>query len=308
MKPFCLLPYCLLLLWTAPGFLAAQTLLAGADAPTPAPGSMDSLLWQAFSAPDPAGRPPLGHVGLLTETVGDRQVVSGLLDGYPALRAGLRRGDQLLTVAGLPFDPLHSFALTAPDASTRELIYARDGQRHSAILHPRQENLFDAWRSATLASVQEFSNGNKVIGYVHLWAFSANGNDLQSYTQLLESLRHCDGLIIDVRHGTGFLTAEHLDFFFPSRRDYGATLGAVALPPLANARYYDREMVVIQNEHTQAGARLFAGKLGSLERVILLGTASGSQAPEQQVEFPLDGSVGGDPQYDAAVLALMAIM
>lgn len=281
---------------------------------TDEPQSLDLLLSAALTTPRQSLRPRLNHIGVVVQKDDGGWLVSAVLDGYPAHLAGLRRGDRLLSVDGEDYQPITSFngplALTDNEYSARivphQLVFQRNSDNLTTTITPVYENLYDSYRSATLNSRQEFSNGNKVIGYLHLWVLSANGNDLQSYRAVLDSLRHCDGLIIDVRNSTGFLTAEHLDFFFPSRRDYQKFSKSESyIPPQANYPYYDREMIVLRNDATRDGAELFARQLGSLPRVITVGQGSDT---EQAVEYSLHESAVTDPQYEAGVMALMSIM
>ncbi|MCB1671040.1 MAG: S41 family peptidase [Gammaproteobacteria bacterium] len=323
------------------------------------PDSQEFFLLQAFHARYAAKRQALYHLGLLTEQASQGYRVSAVLDGFPAQAAGLRRGDLLIAMDGEPFDPILSLNPRIGDGRSGnvmekpggpgpiELSFRRNGQPDSVVLEPVHGNLFDAYRSAMTNSMQQFSNGNKVIGYIRLWTLDRSTDGLQTFRQSLAALDHCDGLIVDVRDSYGFISAEHLDRFFPTRNSYFQMQGDN--PDLwqhpqrerLTDDYYGRAMVVIQNRGTRGGMELFSYQLGKLQRVVTLGEPTMGKAgrivsdrstnslrylpgddilidgislessgfvPEQSVDYPLSSSPVSDPQFQAAMMTLMQIM
>ena len=317
------------------------------------PDSHEYYLLQAFNATTSQQRLPLNHIGLLTLEVNDGYIVSGVLDGYPAHLAGLRAGDRMTTVNGETFHPIWSFnsreqapAGLIADKTEYQIKFTRNGDDQAVTLTPVFENLYDAYRTATLSSRQEFSSGNKIIGYIKLWSLSRSTGDLVTFRRLVESLSHCDGLIIDIRDSYGFVTAAHLDQFFPSRNSYfefnnineETWNSRQALGQFDD--YYGNPMVIIQNRETRGGMELFSYQLSKLQRVITLGTESAGKlgaiagdsssqlsyhanpdatvdglilentgsSPEQTVPYSLDESTATDPFFEAAILTLMAII
>lgn len=314
----------------------------------------DFYLLQAFHAARPEQRLALNHIGLLAHADGDAHLVDAVLNGFPASAAGLRPGDRILLADGKSFHPVHTFntAGTAagpfmPDPTPRTLEVERNGVRELVLVSPVFGNLYDAFRTAGNQSMQLFSNGNKLIGYLRPWSLGRSANDLQAFRAAIDSLAHCDGLIIDLRDAYGFITAEHLDSFFPSRSAIFAIASGhedfwqASQPGRAGNDYFGRAMVVIQNRGTRAGMELLAYQLGKLQRVISLGETTagkpgrvssvrGGQGleytplpgltvdgrplegigfdPEQAVAFPAGESPAADPQFDAAMLSLMTII
>jgi len=316
--------------------------------------SHDYFLYQSVGAHKPELRLRLNHIGLITIQDNQGFIVSSVLDGYPAQLAGLRSGDRIETVDDSPFHPLWSFNSQSeiaegfiPNRSAHQIEFDRNGTRQTVLIVSVFENLYDSYRSATINSIQEFNSGNKVIGYLKLWNVSRSTNDLITFNSLIESLSHCDGLILDLRDGYGFIGSEHLDQFFPSRNSYFKFRSEVTEVWRAEqtARqsndYYGRAMVVIQNKGTRGGLELFSHQLAKLQRVVRLGENTAGRlgavlvnrdnnelryqadadatvdelklenvglTPEQQVEFTLNESRATDPQFEAAVSTLMAIM
>lgn len=312
------------------------------------------FLLQAFHTRLPSSRLAIHHLGVLAEEVDRSYYVSAVLDGFPAQQAGLRRGDRLDSINGEPFQPILSLNPQIGDGRNADpasrqvnLTFTRNGAVQNTILRTVYGNLYDAYRSATLSSLQQFSNGNKVIGYVKLWSVDRSTDSLETFRQVFQSLAHCDGLIIDLRDSYGFISAEHLDWFFASRNSFlqlegeNPDLWRQLQVERQSDDYYDRAMVVMQNHGTRGGMELFGYQLGKLQRVVSLGETTMGKAgqvtynnrdgsieylagnhitvdgiklesngfhPEQSVDYPLTDSRVSDPQFDAAMMTLMQTM
>jgi C-terminal processing protease CtpA/Prc len=303
------------------------------------PQQLEYYLHQAFDAARQEQRFRLNHPGILVAELNDAYFVSAVLNDYPAQKAGLRRGDRLDTIDGSPFHPIWSFnnreempSAFSENTRSHELGITRNNQSMQLSISTVYENLYDSLRSAIPVSVQQFFNGNKLIGYVRLWSLSLSWYDLVTYQRLMQSLSHCDGLIIDVRNAYGFLAAEHLDNFFPSRNSYPHTAQTVETdqldstsanpgvaspwPAKLNSGYYARAVVIMQNEMTRGGMELFAYQLSKLPRVVTVGTTSagtlgdyvfhkdGQLFYSQNRELRIDGlemeGIGNRPDHQAA--------
>ena len=228
--------YLILLTFSCASLAKAQpSSILGAD-------DLDYYLFQAFQAAGPNNRVRLNHIGVQVQQTDNGFLVTAAMEDYPAHRAGINRGDIIETAEGRPFHPVYSFNNAedfnkgySPVSNSYNLVVRRNQNRMNLTLRPVFENLYDSYRTATINSIQEFSAGNKVVGYVHFWALSRNSNDLVTYRNLIDELDHCDGLIIDLRNGYGFLDLQHLDKIFPSRDSYFNITGLTgALSNLAN--------------------------------------------------------------------------
>ncbi|HJO12726.1 MAG: PDZ domain-containing protein [Gammaproteobacteria bacterium] len=315
---------------------------------------LNYYLYQSFAAADTTERLRLNHIGMQTELLDGVYFVSSVLDGYPAHRAGIQRGDRLLTVNGISFHPVFSFNNTvAAPAGFRanpisyDLELSRGSDTQAVSVTPVFENLYDSYRTSSFTSIQEFTVGNKIIGYVHLWSLSRSSNDLIQYQAILNSLSHCDGIIVDIRDSFGFVAYEHFDALFPSRSSYfqQTVNGQVQGIGRSNSprNYYGKPLAVLQNNNTQGGMELFSYQLSKLQRVITLGdTTAGllgdyipseqeasteliylpavdtlidgvqfedeGRTPQEAVDYPITRPSIGDPQYDAALAALVGIV
>lgn len=258
-------------------------------------------LLQAFHADSAAERTAINHIGVQTSMINGDYVVTAVLEGYPAHGVGINHGDKLVAVDGKPYHPIHSFNQATLDFRglpvitelklSYEIEIERNGDRLATDITTVYENFYDSYRTATLNSVQQFSVGSKVIGYVRFWGLSRNSNDLIAYRNIIEELRHCDGLIIDLRNSYGFLDESLLDLFFSNRNRYfnasgpGSERLALDLTsPVSLADRYLKPIAVLTNSATLGGAELFAYQLNKLERVDSIGEFTAGRIGQYQLE------------------------
>lgn len=291
------------------------------------PGQQAYYLLQAFQARTAQARPALWHIGVEVAPLDSDYVVTAMLDGYPAELAGLRRGDRLLQVDGQPFHPVYSFNPRDGETgqTTHELELERDGEHLTTTVTAVRENLYDSRRSAFLQSIQQFSAGNKTIAYMHLWSLSRNLNDLRSFFKVLDELALSDGLILDLRNSYGYLSIQHLDSFFPSRRDLfhydGPALAHTDLDtretPL-RSRPYGKPVAVLINAGTAGGALLLAHELAKMDRVTTIGTevttslvepvlAATAETPDLITLPTAGGLIDGQPATEFRLVPKLAI-
>lgn len=344
-------------------------MLAGVPVPSlnaqshQSPDSWEYLVLAAFNS-QAENRPAVNHIGLLSEQQDGAYFAAALLEGYPAREAGLKRGDRLLSVDGEPFHPLHSFNVKSASGfrprkenQSYRLEFSRGMDTQTVEIEAHYEDLFDAYRSATSNSVQQFHAGNKIVGYVHLWALSRTSNDLNFFLSMVRSCGGCDGMILDLRHSYGFLDMEHLDALIGNRNSYAElsatsestqesyrTLLRSSMDSRVRNDYYRKPIAVLQNGESRGQVELLLYQLNSLSRTLSIGEASAGRlgkievgdsadrmpplsyqdagdllvdgqtiegrgvSPKIAVEFPLRNSLTADPQYEAAVLALLEIM
>lgn len=293
-----------------------------------------------------APRLPRHHIGIDTVQTPDGHVVNSILHGYPAQSAGLRRGDQVLTINGQPYaDAWHrqTSDMPAPAPQAWTLVLDRAGQHLTVNVDTVYENPYESRNSASLASVQSFSAGNKTIAYYHPWNLSRNLNDLLAFLQVMRSVALSDGLILDLRDSYGYLSIQHLDAFIPSRRTVFMVTGEGNVhtrfnprEPSLTARHYGKPVAILINAGTGGGAELLAYQLARLDRITTVGEASAGELgefvshegrleyrppvatfidgaplstlrvqPELVAPWPLAPPTRSDPQFEAAFNVLL---
>ncbi len=155
-------------------------------------------------------------IGIFTREIDGRTFVSGVMDGLPAAKAGLRTGDEIVGVEGGPFEPVASFAGKA--GQPVNLIIRRNAGSSPRPLTVTPESIQpnEAFLDAMRDSARIIESGGLKIGYVHVWCYAG-----RQYQNLLEELvsegvlKDADALIWDLRDGWGGAQPDYLDIFAP---------------------------------------------------------------------------------------------
>jgi carboxyl-terminal processing protease len=153
-------------------------------------------------------------IGIFTREIEGRTFVTGVLEGLAAAKAGLKTGDEILTVDGAPFQPVQSFQDKVGSAVTLSIRRERGGPVSVIELRPERLEPGKAFRAAMRESARIIEANGKRIGYIHAWSYA--GSD---YQDILEEelasgkLKDADALIWDLRDGWGGASPGYLDLF-----------------------------------------------------------------------------------------------
>ena len=252
-------------------------------------------LLQPFYESDASRRRAIHHIGLETIRLENSYVVNSLLDGYPAALAGIRRGDRILSVNDQAIESelfinsgIYLNSEIGNDSTpTASIKLERDGQTLELTVQPVFENLFDSRRTAALASIQQFTAGNKTIAYFHPWALSRNLSDVLSFTRVIASIARSDGLILDLRNSFGFLSNQHLAAFLPADRTLAGIVGVGNLHTQFDvneqsllSRHFGKPVAILINADTAGGAELLAYFLAELDRITTIGETTAGELGE----------------------------
>ena len=164
-----------------------------------------------------------------------RDFVDAVLEGSPAARAGLKVGDELVSVDGAPYHPDPLLPRQGrPGGRRRDPPYAKDGPTETLRIKVMSIAPLHAFREATRASARVIERDGRRIGYVHVWASVGD----ESSTALQDALSSLgvnewssrskgdknrarpplDGLIVDMRGrigGTASNAKRYLDLLDP---------------------------------------------------------------------------------------------
>jgi carboxyl-terminal processing protease len=191
-------------------------------------------------------------IGIFTRRIEDKTFVSGVLDGLPADKAGLRVGDEILAVDGAPFEPIDSFADKSGRKVTLDIRRTRDGAPRQLDVVPRRIEPNETYLEAMRASSRVIDHAGVKIGYIHVWSYARG-----SYQELLEQqisngpLKDADALIWDLRDGWGGADPAYLDIF-NARAPTMLTTGRGGDRSVVNARWRKPAALLI-NGGTRSG-------------------------------------------------------
>ncbi len=162
----------------------------------------------------PEGQVTYPGIGVFTQRLGDKTFVSGLLDGFPAAKAGLRVGDELLAADGTPYHPLRSFTAKVNQEVTLQVRRSLERPPHDVVVVPEQIKPNEAFLKAMQESARIINVDGVQIGYIHVWSYAG-----AQYQRLLEheifsgALKEAEALVLDLRDGWGGAQAHYLDLF-----------------------------------------------------------------------------------------------
>jgi carboxyl-terminal processing protease len=243
------------------------------------PDRFDGMFWGAGVT--------YAGIGHFTVRIDGRDFIDLLLEGSPAARAGLKIGDEIVAVDGVPHHQIRSFRGKIGQEVRVTVRRVRDGSTETIPVKVMAIAPLHAFREATMASARVIEREGRRIGYVHVWASvgEESGNVLQSALQKLganvrpersrrgagrqEEPQPLDGLIVDMRGkigGTATTATRYLELLDPR----GPLLGSREKErPSTSVR--GRTAVLIDH-HTRSTGELFVHAYKREKQGPLIGT------------------------------------
>lgn len=197
-------------------------------------------------------------IGIFTKDINDKTVVRAILDGSPAAKAGLLVGDEILSVDGLPFQPIQSFAGKAgQEVKLRIQRTPNFNSQQEIAVTPKMFDAVTMFLDAMKASIQVIEREGKKIGYVHIWSYAGDQYQEQLEEELLYGrLRNADALVLDLRDGWGGAPLTALNI-------YTAQNLSITNIPRNGRRYvlnsaWKKPVVMLVNEGSRSAKELLA--------------------------------------------------
>ena len=108
--------------------------------------------------------------GAFTQQLDGHHFVDGVLEGSPSERAGLKYGDEILSVDGFPYGPVAAFR--GKIGATADLVIRRaaEGPLEHLMVSVVPVRPSTAFSAATEASSRTIERDTHRVGYVHVWA------------------------------------------------------------------------------------------------------------------------------------------
>jgi len=165
----------------------------------------------------PEGKVQFDSLGLFTRKVDGKWFVTGVLDGSPAAVAGVRRGNEIVSLNGQPFQPVRPLqGLAAKGESVRLEIQvtAEPNSRRTLELKPVTLYPNDAMLAGMEQSMRVIDHHGKKIAYLHVWSYAGKQYHERLVQELLQgSFDQADALVLDIRDGWGGASPEYLNIF-----------------------------------------------------------------------------------------------
>lgn len=206
----------------------------------------------------PKGKITYTGIGVFTKDINGKTFISAILDGSPALKAGVKVGDQLLSVDDRPFQPIKSFIAKTGQKVKLSIQRSPDPKSQQEIIVTPQ--LLDAttmFLDAQAASTQVIEREGKKIGYTHIWSYAGDQYQQQLEEELFYGrLKDADGLVLDLREGWGGASPNYLNI-------YTAKGPSVTNIPRDRKQYklnyqWKKPVVMVVNEGSRSGKEILA--------------------------------------------------
>lgn len=238
-----------------------------------------------------------GGVGLQVETRQNRIVVIAALAGAPSERAGVRRGDEIVSIDGKPIEGSANVESIANRLRGKPRTSVQMGILRPATKETLNLNLVrEIIRIESVRNVALLDDG---IGYVQLTEFSDHTAEqfLQALAQL--QAKGAQGLIIDLRNNPGGLldaAVEVAEPFFNPDELIVYTRGRKATEQEeyraeGRAAPVSIPLVVLINAGSASAAEVVTGALKDTGRAVVVGERSFGKGSVQSV-FRLENGEG----------------
>ncbi len=222
--------------------------------------------------------------------------VSDVFEGFPAQKADIRPGDQIMKINGIELNSKNSDdvsqLLKGSKGATIKLLLKRDNEK------PVEKDIVRDEIKQPNVSYYGMVGGN--MGYIKLDRFLENSGD--EVTNALTSLQknNPNGIILDLRSNGGGILQEAVkivNLFVPKNTEIVSQKGKVKEK---NVTYTTENaplapnlpLVVLVNSHSASASEIVAGSLQDLDRAVIIGQRSyGKGLVQQTFSLPYNSLV-----------------
>ena len=229
-----------------------------------------------------------GGIGAMITKIGEYVVISEPYEGFPAQKAGLLPGDQILEINGV----------SAKGKSTEDVSKILRGQPNTSVTllikRPHVEKHFNVTFNREKVSVPSVPYSAYIsdgIGYVRLNSFTKNcAKNVKAAVVELSNEQKMDGLILDLRGNPGGLLNESVDIvnlFVEKGVEVVNTKGKIKSwdkSYVANKSPLDTKvpLVVLINSGSASASEIVSGAIQDLDRGVVIGERSFGKGLVQQ--------------------------
>ncbi|MBL7964769.1 MAG: S41 family peptidase [Flavobacteriales bacterium] len=229
-----------------------------------------------------------GGIGALIRKKGDHVVVSEPYEGYPAMKAGLWAGDEILEVDGRKVKGMDtdevSKLLKGQSGTSVKLVTQREGQAPLTHTLTREEiKIPDVPYKGIIDEAEQ-------VGYLKLNSFTQTaGQEVRTAVKELKE-KGAKKIILDLRGNGGGLLREAVNIvnlFVPRNELVVETKGRIAewdkaYKTLGEPMDAEIPIVVVVDEHSASASEIVSGALQDLDRAVIVGERTYGKGLVQQ--------------------------
>ncbi|MFB2877934.1 S41 family peptidase [Floridanema aerugineum] len=290
----------------------------------------------------PSGKIEYSDIGIYTKNINNKTFIYTILDGSPAAKAGLKIGDEIISVDNQPFHPTQSFSGKAGQKVTLKIQrQANANSQQEITVTPKMFDTTTMFLDAQIASTQIIERQGKKIGYVHIWSYAGDQYQQQLEDDLIYGrLKDADALVLDLRDGWGGAPMGALNIFLAQP---GFSLTNINRNGRRSTYHsaWEKPVVMLVNEGSRSAKEVLAygfqkAKIGSLVGTKTAGAVVAGRpflladgtllyvavadvyvdenqrlegkgvTPDIVVPFPIEYAQGNDPQKERAIREALA--
>ncbi|OUL30535.1 S41 family peptidase [Nostoc sp. 106C] len=253
---------------------------------------MSSELQKQLKKFFPTGKIEYTGIGLFTKDINSKTFASSILDESPAAKAGLKVGDQIISVDGNIYHPIRSFAGKA--GQTVKILIQRSpsaSSRQEIVVVPQLLDASTMFLAAQTASIEIVERQEKKVGYIHIWSNAADPYQQQFQDELIYGrLKNADGLILDLRDGWGGGDISYLNIFTAKQSP------TVTNVQRNNRRYtynyqWKKPVVMVVNEGSRSSKEILAFSFQQSQIGPVIGTKTAGAVVAGRPFIMQDGSL-----------------
>lgn len=222
-----------------------------------------------------------------------RLTVLEALENSPAIKAGIKPGDQILAIDGKSTDHMK-----IEDASN--LIRGRAGTIVTLRLEREGRNIFELKLTRATIEVPTVryalrQEGNRRIGYIRLREFSAHASEQMRRAILNLSNKKVNGFVLDLRGNPGGLLQASIEIarMWLDNGTIVRTVDRKGTSDETKANHTaltNRPLVVLVDNNSASASEILTGALKDNKRAIVVGSQTFGKALVQSVHELADGS------------------
>lgn len=217
-----------------------------------------------------------GGIGALIGVINNKTVITHPYKNFPAFKAGIKVGDELIAVDGKSVKNKGtsdvSALLKGQPKTEVEVRLKRVGQKEEVVLKIKREKI-------SVGNVSHYTLLDKGVGYIHLEDFTPGAAKEVAEALLELKEQGATKLILDLRDNPGGLLHEAVNIvslLVPKGVDVVSTKGKVedwnkTYTTLNNPIDTEIPVAVLANENSASASEIVAGSLQDYDRAVLIG-------------------------------------
>lgn len=218
-----------------------------------------------------------GGIGALIRKRGDYAIIAEPYEGFPASKAGLKAGDSIISIDGMPMINLEitkiSEQLKGKPNTSLELVIRRYG-------HTEPINKTLTREKITISNVPYYGMVDDHTGYIRLANFTTGaGQETKSALLELKKNAGLEAVVLDLRDNPGGLLIEAVDvanLFVREGQEIVSTKGRVKQwDQVYRTRFMPVDttirVAVLVSRGSASASEIVAGALQDLDRAVIIG-------------------------------------